>query len=205
MPITRQHYIILYMKTASMIRGYSVEEYCEIARKFHGGNLAPGMIIAGFMVDLACRDLPENTLFEVICETSSCIPDAVQLLTPCTIGNQWMKIIDVGRYAMTFYDKYTGVGFRIHLDSEKLKKYPTINEWYFKLKDKHDQDKDALIKEIVEAGTDILTIREIAIDPEYLGKKKKTIGICPVCGEGYRSNEGEICPACREKILPYQD
>lgn len=185
------------------IRNYSVEEYCDMARKFHGGHLAPGMVIAGFMVDLACRTIPEGTLFEVICETASCIPDAVQILTPCTIGNQWMKIIDTGRYALVFYDKYTGEGVRVSLDIEKLKDYPAVNEWHLKLKPKHEQDKEALMRAIIEAGTDIISLREIKVASEFLRKTAKTVGICPECGETFRSNEGEICPACNESILPY--
>jgi formylmethanofuran dehydrogenase subunit E len=141
------------------------------------------MVIAGFMVDLACRNLPEGSLFEVICETASCIPDAVQILHPCTIGNQWMKIIDTGRYAMIFYDKYTGEGVRVSLDIEKLQNYPAVNEWHLKLKPKHEQDKEALMKAILEAGTDILALRKIKVSSEFLGKSSKTVGICPVCGE----------------------
>ncbi len=193
-----------YMSKADTqtIRGLTIEEYCEKAREFHGGHLAPGMLIAGFMVDLACRNIPEGTLFEVICETASCIPDAVQILTPCTIGNQWMKIIDTGRYALIFYDKYTGEGVRVSLDIEKLRKYPAVNEWHLKLKPKHQQDKEALMKAIIGAGTDILALRKIIVSPEFLGRTSKTVGICPVCGETFRSNEGKICPACRNSILP---
>jgi formylmethanofuran dehydrogenase subunit E len=186
------------------ICGYSVEEYCEKAKEFHGGHLAPGMIIAGFMVDLACRNLPEGTLFDVICETSSCIPDAVQILTPCTVGNQWMKIIDVGRYAMTFYDKYSGTGVRVHLAREKMDDWPAVKEWYFKLKPKPEQDKEILVKQIIDAGAGILSVEKISVSSGFLQKDKgKTIGVCPVCNEAYRSNEGAICPACKTDCLPY--
>jgi formylmethanofuran dehydrogenase subunit E len=185
------------------ICGLSIREYCEKAEQFHGGHLAPGMVIAGFMVELARRNIPEGTLFEVICETASCIPDAVQILTPCTIGNQWMKIIDVGRYAMTFYDKYTGEGVRVNLDAEKMKDYPAIAEWHLKLKPKREQDTEALISAILEAGEDILAACRIQVTPEFLGKRQKTVGICPVCKESFRSSEGTICPACKNSVLPY--
>ncbi|OGN90412.1 MAG: hypothetical protein A2158_05580 [Chloroflexi bacterium RBG_13_46_14] len=188
----------------SEICGLGIDEYCAEAKEFHGGNLAPGLIIAGFMVDLACRNLPENTLFEVICETAECIPDAVQLLTPCTTGNQWMHILDVGRYAMSFYDKYSGEGVRVHLDVSKLEKWPAINEWFFRLKTKKEQDTQELLNQTIEAGTGILNIAKVKIAPEFLvRKKKKSVEICPICNEAFPSDEGSLCPACRDGCLPY--
>jgi len=38
---------------------YSYEEYLHLVKSFHG-NLAPGLIIGGFMVDLAMKNLPEG-------------------------------------------------------------------------------------------------------------------------------------------------
>lgn len=188
----------------STICGLGIDEYCEKVKEFHGGNLAPGLIIGGFMVDLACRNMPENTLYEVICETAGCIPDAVQLLTPCTAGNQWMHVMDVGRYAMSFYDKYTGDGVRVHLNTTKLKKWPAINEWFFKLKPKDEQDTQEILKQSKKAGIGILDIEKIKISPEFLGrKKKKSVEICPICNEAFPSDEGTLCPACRDGCLPY--
>ena len=36
---------------------YSYEEYLQLVKSFHG-NLAPGLIIGGFIVDLAMKNLP---------------------------------------------------------------------------------------------------------------------------------------------------
>ena len=72
------------------------------------------------MVDLAMEQIPKSVLFDTICETSSCLPDSVQLLTPCTVGNGWLRIINLGRYAISLYDKYKGKGVRIYLDPKKL-------------------------------------------------------------------------------------
>jgi len=41
------------------------------------------------------------------------------MLTPCTIGNGWLKIFDFGRYALALYEKYGGQGIRVFLDIEK--------------------------------------------------------------------------------------
>ena len=77
------------------IGSYSYDEYLRVVKSFHG-NLAPGLVIGGFIVDLALKNLPQGQFFDAICETSACLPDAVQLLTPCSIGNGWLKIVDMG-------------------------------------------------------------------------------------------------------------
>jgi formylmethanofuran dehydrogenase subunit E len=59
-------------------------------KSFHG-YVAPGVVLGGVMVDLARRQLPPEVLFDAVCETRHCLPDAVQLLTPCTLGNGWLK------------------------------------------------------------------------------------------------------------------
>lgn len=102
-----------------------------MAASFHGSP-APGVLIGGFMVDYAYKHLPKGGEYDVICETLlKCLPDAVQLLTPCSIGNQCSKIVDVGRYALTFYEKNTREGgIRVYLDWKLLEKFPQIKGWY---------------------------------------------------------------------------
>ena len=86
---------------------YTYEEYLHLVKSFHG-SLAPGLIIGGFIVDLALKHLPEGELFDALCETPVCLPDAVQILTPCTIGNGWLTVFDIGRFAVTMYEKKGG-------------------------------------------------------------------------------------------------
>ena len=57
----------------------SFEEYETRTVAFHG-CMAPGLLIGGFMVDLAMRSLPAGALYDVISESAKCLPDAVQLL-----------------------------------------------------------------------------------------------------------------------------
>ncbi|MCP4130545.1 MAG: tRNA CCA-pyrophosphorylase [bacterium] len=180
---------------------YSYEDFIKEIISYHG-NLAPGLIIGGFMVEKAQKEL-QGEFFDVICETGSCLPDAVQMLTSCTIGNGWLKIIDVGRFALTFYEKYTGKGVRVFLEAEKLDRWPEIKNWFMKLKPKAEQDRDRLVNEIKEAGMDILGLRELVVPKDFLGKKGSgPIKICPECGEAYPKNHGETCRACRG-ALPY--
>jgi len=176
---------------------YSYEEYLHLVKSFHG-NLAPGLIIGGFIVDLAMKHLPEGEFFDAVCETPVCLPDAVQILTPCTIGNGWLSIVPFGKFAVTLYEKYTGQGVRVYLDTEKLNKWPEVRDWYLKKKKKSEQNPDLLLKQIKEAGHGLLSIQRVQIEPEKVRRKKMgPVGVCPECGEAYPVRDGEKCQSCQ--------
>jgi formylmethanofuran dehydrogenase subunit E len=181
---------------------YSLEEYLHLIKSFHG-NLAPGLIIGGFMVDLAQQNLPEGEFYDALCETQVCLPDAVQILTPCTIGNGWLKIVDTGRFALTLYEKSTGEGVRVYMDTDKLKAWAEIDAWYFKRKTKKEQDLDVLLNEIREAATSILSLQRVFVKPELLAKRRLgPTAVCPTCGEAYPLRDGASCLACQGRS-PY--
>lgn len=186
------------------IGNYSYEEYLHLVKSFHG-SLAPGLIIGGFMVDLGLRSLPEGEFFDTICETPVCLPDSVQLLTPCTIGNGWLTVLPFGRFAITFFEKYGGEGVRVYLDLEKMEAYPEIKSWFFKLKTKNEQDVDRLLEEIQKAGENILSVQRVRVQPESIQRKELgAVAKCPRCGEAYPVHHGEICRACQGES-PYLD
>ncbi len=177
---------------------YRYEDFIEKVKAFHG-SIAPGIIAGGIMVDIARMQLPEGDFFDVVCETAHCLPDAVQLLTPCTIGNRWLKIVDTGRYALSFYNKYTGDGIRVYLDANKLSGWPAIRAWFLKEKPKKEQDLNSILDEFRRAGTDIYSTGKVKVKSPYLtapGKKHSAIALCPSCGEAFRTVLGQICPAC---------
>jgi formylmethanofuran dehydrogenase subunit E len=181
---------------------YTPEEFINQVTSFHC-YVAPGVIMGGIMVSMAMEQIPEGVLFNVICETSSCLPDSVQLLTPCTIGNGRLRIINLGRYAVSLYDKDTGRGVRIYLDLEKLKSWDEIHAWLFKLKPRREQDSEKINEQIWKAGRDIYTFYQVQIKPEYLTKYSKgAIGTCRLCGEVYPVKDGEVCLGCQGEA-PY--
>jgi formylmethanofuran dehydrogenase subunit E len=176
---------------------YTFEEYKELAKRFHGYP-APGLLIGGYMVEMAKARLPEGILFEAMVETGKCLPDAVQLLTVCSIGNNWMRIVNLGRYAVSLYDKYTGEGVRVWIDSEKVAKWSEISAWLWKTKAKKDQDTELLFVQIEEAGDTICSIAPVRISDSILGKSSMgTIGTCPACNEAYPARDGAICRGCQ--------
>ncbi len=184
------------------ICSHTFEEYVEMVRCFHSYP-APGVLIGGFMVDKAYQCLPEEGLFDAICETQKCLPDAVQLLTPCTIGNGWLRVVNLGRYALTLYDKHSGAGMRVFLDPAKLEPWQEIKNWFFKLKDRKEQESPLLLKQIKEAGTSVCTVHEAKVDLDLLGKARRgAFAICPRCKEAYPLADGKTCLGCQGKI-PY--
>ncbi len=186
-----------------VIGPWTHDEFMEEARKFHNYP-APGLIIGGYMVEMARQALPQGILFDAISETSQCLPDAVQLLTPCTVGNGWLRIYNFGLYALSLFDKHTGEGVRVHLDVEKLTSFPEIRAWFLKEKKKVDQDTPRLQQEIREAGQSILTLRPVQLLPQALGHGGKgKIARCPLCGEWHPAAFGGICRSCQGES-PYE-
>ena len=178
---------------------YSFEEFIEKIAAFHG-SIAPGIVAGGIMIDIAKANLPEGEFFDVICESQHCLPDAVQLLTPCTIGNRWLKIADTSRYSLTFYNKYTGAGIRVYLDAAKLVDWPAIRAWFLKERPKKEQVLELILDEFKRAGTGIYSTEKVTVKPSYITDSKKSrsaIALCPSCKEAFRRDLGETCPACR--------
>ena len=176
---------------------YSYEEFRNMAALFHNYP-APGLMLGGYMVEAAKAAMPEDTLYEVLAETAWCLPDAAQMLTPCTIGNGWLKVVNWGRYAISLYDKYTGKGVRVSVCPKKLDSYGEFKTWLYKLTPKKEQDTPLLQYQIAVAGASVCNIERITIAPEHMVKRSKGAIIdCPICREPYPSQHGAICRACQ--------
>ena len=169
----------------------------ERVRGFHG-YAAPGVVLGFFMVEAAKDAMPEGVLYDALVETGWCLPDAVQMLTPCTIGNGWLKVRNFGIYAVSLFDKRTGAGVRVRLDPSRLAPYPNIQTWLLKLKPKKDQDTPALMEEIRLAGASVCSVIPVQLLPEQLEKRSKgAIALCPLCGDAYPASHGKLCRPCR--------
>jgi formylmethanofuran dehydrogenase subunit E len=192
------------VKNMKKICGHAVDEYIKKIEEFHG-SLAPGLLVGGFMVDLAMKHRPAGEFLDALCETSVCLPDAVQLLTPCTIGNGWLKIADVGRFALALFEKLGGEGVRVCVDAAKLEKFAEVRDWFMNLKPKREQDKDRLIAQIIDAGTEIMTVSRVRVEGRFLAKEHDfRKALCPGCGEAYPARDGERCRACQGGLLYHE-
>jgi formylmethanofuran dehydrogenase subunit E len=183
------------MKNKSGICGRSIEDFLEIIEGFHGWK-APGVVIGGFMVDLARELVGPHLESDVVVETFHCLPDAVQLLTPCTFGNGWMKVLDWDKYALSLYEKKTLLGARVWLDLEKTRLFPHIFDWYMRRVPKKALPLDVLLDSILAAGRDILSHAPVRVTQYYGKKQKGRISVCPKCREAYPVNQGSQCQAC---------
>ncbi|MDO8943293.1 MAG: formylmethanofuran dehydrogenase subunit E family protein [Desulfobacterales bacterium] len=164
---------------------------------FHGYP-APGVLIGAKMVDIAMNRMPAGVLFDAVCESSKCLPDAVQLLTPCTLGNGWLRVVPLGRYALTLFDKRSGQGVRVYVDPVRLEPYPETQYWFFGTKPKRKDKSDQLIHEIRKAKDGLYGVQEVRVKPEFLSKAPSDPrAICPECGEAYPAGHGPICRGCQ--------
>ncbi len=181
-----------------IVCGKPYKDFLNTIERFHSWP-APGVVIGGFMVDLAQRHLAPGIEADAIVETIHCLPDAVQLFTPCTFGNGWMKVVDWDRFALTLYDKKTLEGVRVWLDVEKCKSFPDVYNWYMRLVPKKSLPLEVLLSRIAEAGSAMLSSDPVQV-LKYSGKvKKRWIGICPGCGEVYPAEQGDTCLSCQGK------
>lgn len=180
------------------ISTYTLEEYKRIVKEFHG-SLAPGLLIGGFMVDMALKNLPSGEFFDAISETKICLPDAIQLLTPCTFGNGWLRVMNFSRFAICIYEKKNGNGVRVYVDSSRIEKWSEVKNWFFKLKSKKEQNYQLLIDQITDAGAGLCGMRKVKIKPELLNTAThgSRIANCASCGEAFRIKESPVCPACQ--------
>lgn len=176
---------------------YSFGDFLELTQTFHG-YAAPGVVIGAKMVDMAMKRLPSGILFDAVCESSKCLPDAVQLLTPCTWGNGWLRVVPLGRYALTLFDKHTGQGARVYLNPAQLEPYPETRYWFFGIKPKRKDRSDLLIQEIRQAQGLIYGVQSVRVKQEFLSKEPSDPrAICPKCGEAYPTGHGTVCRGCR--------
>jgi formylmethanofuran dehydrogenase subunit E len=186
------------MQNPFTVCGRSYEDLLNTIQRFHGWT-APGVVIGGLMVDLAQEHIGPGVEADAIVETTRCLPDAIQLFTPCTYGNGWMKVIDWDKFALTLYNKKTLEGIRVWLDIEKSRRFPDIYNWYMRLAPKGDLPLDVLVKSIEEAGRSVLSSSPVLVVRHHGKIKKGKNEICSKCGEAYPAAQGDRCLACQGK------
>jgi formylmethanofuran dehydrogenase subunit E len=178
-----------------------VSTYLSRCAKFHSSP-APGLLIGAFMVDYALEILgahPEEKLFAV-CETPKCLPDAPQVIAHITTGNGRLKVLTIGRFAITVNrasDKPTADAVRVYVDLEKIKQFPVIDQWFSNSPsfDKHTMDI-ALQEEIFRNGRNLLSYEHVRVPVKFKESWKPVT--CPSCGEtvpDYMVVDGK-CGAC---------
>lgn len=148
---------------------------------------APGLFIGVFMVDYALELLNarQGEKLYAITETYKCIPDPVQVMAGCTFGNHRLRVVPIGKFALTMNrpsEKKVIDGVRVYVDVAKLKKFPVINAWYTHSPDFKSSDMIyPLIDEILVAGRRILSYQRVKVNVS-LKESWKSVS-CLSCGE----------------------
>jgi formylmethanofuran dehydrogenase subunit E len=179
------------------ICGIDLKDFIIRMEEFHGYR-SPGLLVGGMMLDIALRGLGSTPYLNTVTETVVCLPDAVQLLTPCTIGNGFLQVLDWGKFALTVYDRRTLSGVRAWLNADKLVNYPLTRQWFERSK-RHPQKPpfEKLASEILTAGSTLLGHRAVRLHQALKGSGPVPTGLCPECGESYQLGLGSLCPACQ--------
>ena len=93
------------------------EDYIQLAGT--DGSPRSGMILGIRMALLGLRELSlsnstdYNRKLVVFVETDRCLPDAIELVTECRMGNRTLKFCDMGKMAATFMDLRTKRAIRL--------------------------------------------------------------------------------------------
>jgi len=180
--------------SGDLLCGRPIERVLEEITNFHGFP-APGVVIGAVMVDWA-REHIGTIEADAIVETLRCLPDALQLFTPCTLGNGWMRVLDWDRFALTLYDRTTRRGCRVWLDAGKTAAYPAIHDWFLKRVPKDAIPLETLLGKILEARRAVLSCRSVIATDFLRRPKKERIAICAGSGEAFDPRAGDCCKGC---------
>lgn len=184
-------------------RGYDpkFQDYYRRCIPFHTYP-APGMLIAISMVDYALEligAVPGDKVYAVA-ETQKCAPDPLQVIAHCTIGNHRLRVVDIGRFAITMNKSSPGEsadGVRVYIDPKKITAYPVLEKWFANSREfsKRTMTK-ALLDEIITAKRSILSVQQVRIPVTQ--KKKWDSAVCKTCGEAIPEGmiEGDKCAGC---------
>jgi formylmethanofuran dehydrogenase subunit E len=178
------------------ICGIDLDDYIIRMEEFHGYK-SPGMLIGGFMVEAALDRSGSSPYLNIVTESAVCLPDAVQLLTPCTIGNGFLQIKDWGIFALTAYDRKNLTGLRVSLDLDCIGNYPLIHQWFDRSARIGEKPPfDAFMMEAIAACREVIMCQSVRMKRALKEVQRVPTGRCAGCGESFALRLGDQCPAC---------
>ncbi|NPA47504.1 MAG: formylmethanofuran dehydrogenase [Thermococci archaeon] len=177
----------------------------EVARQFHG-HVCP-YVALGIRASLIAMDelgverldtsasIDESIL--AIVETNNCFTDGVQVTTGCTLGNNALIYLDLGKTALTLVKRSNWEGVRVCIDPERLRKYypPEAIELFRKVvreRKGSEEDKKRLSELWEEAGR-----RMLKVPPEEF--KIERVRVRPI--EQAPIFESVRCSRCGEVVM----
>jgi len=161
----------------------SLEEYIEKASK--NGHIRSGMVLGIRLALLGLEEIgiedprQHHRSLVVIVETDRCLPDAIELVTGCRLGNRTLKFKDLGKMAATFLDLGADHAVRV---STREAANQLAQEMF------PDLDKDEALGRAYGAlsNTELFTSQSVHVklNPEDIPGYWAPRVICAECGEG---------------------
>ena len=178
------------------ICGIKLDDFIIGMEEFHGYR-SPGILLGGFMLEEGLNRLGSTPYLNIVSETVVCLPDAVQLLTPCTIGNGFLQLLDWGKFALTAYDRISLDGVRVWLDEDRIDNFPMVQQWFDRSNRQEEKPEfEPLASEIIRARTELILHRPVRL-PRSLKETGHVPTLrCPSCNESFAGRLGPQCPAC---------
>jgi formylmethanofuran dehydrogenase subunit E len=109
-----------YRRERKMIVNMALKRIAD----FHG-HLCPDLIIGGKLCEYIQQRLPvsepANGIGNIIAENCTSALDAIQVILGTTMGNQRLKVMDLGKHNYTIIPRYIPDGFRLVLNHQKYK------------------------------------------------------------------------------------
>lgn len=176
--------------------GIDYEDFIIQMEEFHSYR-SPGMLVGGLMLDRALAQLGPVQYLNVVSETVVCLPDAIQLLTPCTIGNGFLQLLDWGMFALTVYDRFALSGVRAGLAHDRIHRFGLIHQWFNRSTRQREKPAfEDLAPEILRARQELIVIKPVRLHRTLKVSRRVETDLCPSCGESYALRLGKSCPAC---------
>ncbi len=164
----------------------SLQDYIEEASK--DGSTRSGIVLGIRMALLALKELglevplQDHRSLVTIVETDRCLPDALQLVTGCRLGNRTLQFKDYGKMAATFVDVTRNLAIRIgareSANERLLENFRGLDK----------ENKEEVLRQGYERlpEEELFTRQWVKLDlpaeelPGYRGERV----ICAECGEG---------------------
>jgi formylmethanofuran dehydrogenase subunit E len=177
------------------------QDYYRRCIPFHT-YAAPGLLIAIGMVDYALEMLgaKQGEKVYAVCETHKCAPDPLQVIAYCTVGNHRLRVVDIGRFAITMNRPSitdSAEGFRVYVDTKKLGPYPVLEKWFANSPEFSKKTMvRTLVDEILASKRSILSVQKVRIPVTQ--KIRWNSAVCKTCGESIPEKllEGDRCAGC---------
>ena len=176
------------------------EEDIEAGREYHGhlcGGLVQGVRMARYLcMKMGLEEPRGDRDLTVFVEEARCPTDAVFAVTGITVGRRRVKLVDLGKFAMTFVDPRTSRALRAvaRADMPQAPRGTDPVQFFAQYTDEELFDVQAV---------------HVEIAPEDMPGHAKRRVLCESCGEEVLdardvSRDGRVlCRHCAEEVVYY--